>query len=80
MQYLYGVYRVFAVAGDRLQMHELKTGDRVGDRMEILEGVKLGEQIALTDVDNLADGMKVSVSPAGAPEAKPAHGAGRSGE
>jgi RND family efflux transporter MFP subunit len=80
MQYRYGVYRVFAVAGDRLQMHELKTGDRVGDRMEILEGVKLGEQIALTDVDNLADGMKVSVSPAGAREAKPAHGAGRSGE
>ncbi len=62
MQYRYGVYRVFAVNGDHLGMHELKTGDRVGDRMEILDGVKLGEQVALTDVDNLADGMKVTVA------------------
>jgi RND family efflux transporter MFP subunit len=61
MQYRYGVYRVFAVNGDRLTMHELKTGDRVGDRMEVLEGAALGEPIALTDVDTLADGMKVTV-------------------
>ena len=62
MQYRYGVYRVFTVNGDRLAAHELKTGDRVGDRMEILGGVKLGDAVALTDVDNLADGMKVTVS------------------
>ena len=43
MQYRYGVYRAFAVNGDRLAIHELKTGDRVGDRMEILDGVKLGD-------------------------------------
>jgi HlyD family secretion protein len=61
MQYRYGVYRVFTVDGDRLTAHELKTGDRAGDRMEILGGVKLGELVALTDVDNLADGMKVAV-------------------
>jgi membrane fusion protein (multidrug efflux system) len=60
MQYRYGVYRVFTVAGGRLVAHELKTGDRVGDRMEILEGVTLADQVALTDVDNLADGMKVA--------------------
>lgn len=62
MQYRYGVYRVFTVNGDKLGMHELKTGDRVGDRMEILDGVALGDQVALTDVDNLADGMKVSIA------------------
>ena len=62
MQYRYGVYRAFVVNGDRLAIHELKTGDRVGDRMEILDGVKLGERVALTDVDNLADGMKVTVA------------------
>jgi len=62
MQYRYGVYRVFAVNGDHLGMRELKTGDRVGDRMEILDGVKLGEEVALTDVDNLADGMKITVT------------------
>lgn len=62
MQYRYGVYRAFAVNGDHLGMHELKTGDRVGDRMEILDGLKLGDQVALTDVDNLADGMKISIA------------------
>jgi RND family efflux transporter MFP subunit len=61
MQYRYGVYRVFTVEGDHLTVHELKTGDRIGDRMEILEGVKLGQLVALTDVDNLADGMKVAI-------------------
>jgi RND family efflux transporter MFP subunit len=61
MQYRYGVYRVFSVNGDRLVMHELKTGDRIDDRMEILDGVKQNDQVALTDVDNLADGMKVVV-------------------
>ena len=29
--------------------------------MEITDGLKPGELIALTDVDNLTDGMKVSV-------------------
>jgi len=69
MQYRYGVYRVFAVNGDHLGMRELKTGDRVGDRMEILDGVKLGEEVALTDVDNLADGMKINVSKGDLPAA-----------
>ena len=68
MQYRYGVYRVFSINGDHLSIHELKTGDRVGDRMEVLDGVALGDQIALTDVDNLADGMKVTVGTGDAPE------------
>ena len=59
MQYRYGVYRVFEVKGDKLAVHELKTGDRVGNRMEVLDGVKIGDRLALTDVDNLVDGMKV---------------------
>jgi RND family efflux transporter MFP subunit len=60
LQYRYGVYRAFVVTGDQLEMKELKTGDRIGDRMEVLEGLKLGESIAATDVDTLADGMKVT--------------------
>ena len=61
MQYRYGVNRVFVIQGDRLAARELKTGERVGDRIEILSGVKAGEQVAVTDVDRLADGMRVSV-------------------
>lgn len=61
MQYRYGVYRAFTVKGDKLEAHELKTGDRVGDRMEILEGLRTGDRVALTDVDTLTDGMKIAV-------------------
>jgi len=77
MQYRYGVYRAFVVTGDRLALHELKTGDRVGDRMEILDGLKLGDRVALTDVDNLADGMKVT---SGGKAAEPKAGAGKGSE
>jgi RND family efflux transporter MFP subunit len=61
MQYRYGVNRAFVVDGGRLTMHELKIGDRVGDRIEILGGVEPGALVALTDVDTLTEGLKVSV-------------------
>jgi multidrug efflux pump subunit AcrA (membrane-fusion protein) len=60
MQYRYGVYRAFKIEGDKLAARELKTGDRVGDRMEILDGLRSGDRVALTDVDTLTDGMKVT--------------------
>lgn len=62
MQYRYGVNRVFVVEGDTLAMRELKVGDRLGERIEILSGVKAGEQVAATDVDKLTDGAKVSIN------------------
>jgi membrane fusion protein, multidrug efflux system len=60
MQYRYGVYRAFKIDRDKLEARELKTGDRVGDRMEILEGLNRGDRVALTDVDTLTDGMKIA--------------------
>jgi membrane fusion protein, multidrug efflux system len=61
MQYRYGVNRVYVVNGDHLAMRELKVGERVGDRIEILSGVKAGEAVAISDVDKLTDGMKIKV-------------------
>ena len=61
MQYRYGVNRAFVVKGDTLAARELSLGDRRGDRMEVLDGLKAGELVATTDVDNLADGMKIVV-------------------
>src|SRR5947199_333012 len=61
LQYRYGVNRVFVVDGDRLTARELKVGERLGERIEILDGVKAGETIAVSDVDKLAEGTKVSV-------------------
>jgi multidrug efflux pump subunit AcrA (membrane-fusion protein) len=61
LQYRYGVNRAFVVAGDKLVARELKVGDRMGDRIEIVSGVKAGEQVAVTDVEKLVDGAKVTV-------------------
>ncbi len=60
MQYRYGVNRVFVVNGDTLIARELKVGDRLGDRIEIISGVKAGDQVAMTDIEKLTDGQKVT--------------------
>jgi membrane fusion protein, multidrug efflux system len=62
LQYRYGVNRVFVVNGDRLAMRELRVGDRMGDRIEIVSGVKEGERVAVSDVESLNDGDRVSVT------------------
>lgn len=60
MQYRYGVNRAFVVEGDHLTAYELKTGERLGDRIEIVSGVKAGDAIAVSDIDTLTDGLKVT--------------------
>jgi RND family efflux transporter MFP subunit len=60
MQYRYGVNRAFVIDGDHLTAHELKTGERLGDRIEIVSGVKAGDAIAVSDIDSLTDGLKVT--------------------
>jgi len=59
LQYRYGVNRVFVIADDKLVARELKVGERVGDRIEILSGVQAGDRVAANDVDKLIDGMPV---------------------
>src|SRR5262245_23771685 len=61
IQYRYGVNRVFVVNGDRLVARELKVGERVGERIEVISGVAAGDQVAITDVDKLVEGTKVQV-------------------
>jgi HlyD family secretion protein len=60
LQYRYGVNRVFVVERDKLVARELKVGERIGDRIEIISGVQAGDQVAANDVDKLIDGMKVT--------------------
>ena len=62
IQYRYGVNRVFVVEGDHLVARELKVGERLGERIEVVDGVKPGDAVALTEVDKLSDGAKVSVT------------------
>jgi membrane fusion protein, multidrug efflux system len=62
IQYRYGVNRVFVVDGDHLSARELKVGERLGNRIEVVAGVKPGEVVAVTEPDKLLDGMKVTTS------------------
>jgi HlyD family secretion protein len=62
LQYRYGVNRVFVVNGDKLTIRELSVGERVGDRIEVMSGVKAGERVAISDVDSLTDGVAISVA------------------
>jgi multidrug efflux pump subunit AcrA (membrane-fusion protein) len=65
IQYRYGVNRVFVVQSGQLAAREVKLGERTGERVEILSGVEAGSDVAITDVDQLADGQRVSVVPTG---------------
>jgi multidrug efflux pump subunit AcrA (membrane-fusion protein) len=62
LQYRYGVNRVFVVQGDRLRAMEIKVGDRLGERIEVVAGVDAGVSIAAKDVERLADGQRITVS------------------
>jgi len=64
LQYRYGVNRVFVVTGDHLSAKELKVGERFGERIEIVSGVKAGDVVANNDVDRLNDGMKIKAAAA----------------
>jgi len=61
LQYRYGVNRVFVVDNGKLTVRELKVGDRLDARIEILAGVKAGARVAVTDVEKMVDGAKVAV-------------------
>ena len=62
LQYRYGVNRVFVVSGNRLEMRELQVGERLGDRIEVTNGVKAGERVVVSDVETLNGGELVAVT------------------
>lgn len=60
--YLFGAYKVFVLDGAKVREREVKLGDRLGDRVEILEGLKLEDALAVAEAgQTLKDGMEVDV-------------------
>jgi len=57
--------KVFLVEGDRAKESSVKTGNKYGEMMEIVEGVKEGDQVVVTGQQNLFEKAKVQIqSPA----------------
>lgn len=63
--YLFGAYKVFVVQGKTVKEREVKLGDRLGDLVEIIEGLRADERIAINAGGaQLKDGMEVEIIPA----------------
>lgn len=60
VQSRYGTNRVFVVKAGQVAGREVVLGDRLGDRVEVSQGLDAGTQIVASDVEQLADGMKVT--------------------
>jgi multidrug efflux pump subunit AcrA (membrane-fusion protein) len=54
-----GVARVFVVKNGVARSREVETGASEGDFIEITKGLEPGERVITTDVDRMADGVKV---------------------
>jgi RND family efflux transporter MFP subunit len=59
IQSRYGTNRVFVVRSGQLTGREVVLGDRIGDRVEVVQGLETGTPIVAGDVEQLADGMRV---------------------
>jgi len=57
--YRYGVYKVFLVEGGKVKEREIKTGAQSGGKIEILDGAKLGDVVAIAAQGELRDGATI---------------------
>jgi RND family efflux transporter MFP subunit len=68
--YVFGTNKAYVVNNGVIEARDLKLGDRFEEDVEIVEGLHEGEQVAVTQVNRLDTGTKVSL--AGAPPASQA--------
>ncbi len=60
--YVFGSNKVYVVAGNIVEARDVKLGDRFDQDVEILEGVRMGEQVATTQLNRLDTGSKVEAT------------------
>lgn len=56
------VIRIFVVNGNKAQERIIKTGNKYGEYVEVLEGLKEKEQVVVVGQNNLSEGVKVNVA------------------
>jgi RND family efflux transporter MFP subunit len=57
-----GIERVFVVDGGTLDERVVRTGRRIGERVEVLSGLKPGDQVVREATDRMAKGQRVTVA------------------
>jgi multidrug efflux pump subunit AcrA (membrane-fusion protein) len=55
-----GLEKVFVIENGKVAERIIRTGEHVGDHVEIVEGLKAGELIAKSNLENLQQGREVS--------------------
>ncbi len=64
LSYAYGIYKVYAVQGEKLKEKEVRIGDRSGDEVEIVQGLTNGDQVAIpVKEQELKDRASIEVVP-----------------
>ena len=61
IQSRYGTNRVFVVQEGQLVGKEVVLGDRIGDRVEVSQGLPAGTKVVASSVEQLSDGQRVAV-------------------
>jgi len=60
LTYAYGIYKVYKVKENQLRATEVKLGDRVGEDVEVIEGVSKGDRLVVpTEGQELKDGAPI---------------------
>jgi membrane fusion protein (multidrug efflux system) len=58
-----GVTKLFVITNGKAEERIVRTGIAVDERREITDGVKQGEQVAITNLDKLEQGAPVTITP-----------------
>jgi multidrug efflux pump subunit AcrA (membrane-fusion protein) len=56
-----GKESIFLIRGNKAAETPVRLGDKIGDMVEVLEGVKAGDKIVLNPSDRLKNGSKIKI-------------------
>ena len=65
INYVYGANKAYVVKEGSVEARDVKLGDRIGEDVEITEGVDEGEQVATSQLARLDTGVKVQIGGGG---------------
>lgn len=71
VNYVFGANKAYVIASDTVEAREVRLGDRFDQEVEVIEGMRDGEQVATTQLPLLDSGTKVRTVVAAAPANRP---------